>query len=253
MPVKKAERLGTGFTSREQERRHEDQIRQETGESALGSGYTEFKRKNDAEEATERKRIKLVEQRIRPKDMKYFILAPTFQGWKFDYIFTTREDRGTGYFWDGMDSLKKLKGIEIPIVQKESSASGDQMENESKSEEGPNQQSERKKKKKKKKGPKIIDDPNHPLNQVAAAIERRQQALARPTIALPVGWDSAKDPTSGKVYYFNRSSGQQQWEPPASAAVLDLPEGWKTAKDPNTGKDYFFNDKGETLWERPTK
>eukprot|EP00286_Rhodomonas_abbreviata_P005265 CAMPEP_0181330698 /NCGR_PEP_ID=MMETSP1101-20121128/24061_1 /TAXON_ID=46948 /ORGANISM="Rhodomonas abbreviata, Strain Caron Lab Isolate" /LENGTH=411 /DNA_ID=CAMNT_0023440017 /DNA_START=118 /DNA_END=1350 /DNA_ORIENTATION=- len=31
-----------------------------------------------------------------------------------------------------------------------------------------------------------------------------------------------------------------------------LPPGWKTAKDPNTGRDYFFNKKlGITQWERP--
>ncbi|KAG7338950.1 hypothetical protein IV203_017441 [Nitzschia inconspicua] len=108
-PLKKSDRLV--FTSWEEERRHEDQVRKVSGHQQVGSGYTAFKKKNDAEEAKERKRKAQIEKRIRPDDKEYFIPSPTFVGWKFDYIFTTRIDRGgTGYYWDGHDSIKSLKG-----------------------------------------------------------------------------------------------------------------------------------------------
>ena len=33
-------------------------------------------------------------------------------------------------------------------------------------------------------------------------------------ISLPQGWEEAKDPASGKAYYFNRSTGETRWDPP---------------------------------------
>jgi len=50
----------------------------------------------------------MVVERVRPDGTNYFIKADTFDGWKEDYVFTTKAGRGTGYFWDGMDSVKKL-------------------------------------------------------------------------------------------------------------------------------------------------
>jgi len=32
--------------------------------------------------------------------------------------------------------------------------------------------------------------------------------------ALPAGWETAADPSSGKTYYFNRATGETKWEPP---------------------------------------
>lgn len=107
-PLKKLDRLA--FTSWEDEQQHENQMRKEAGHVQAGAGYTTFKKKNAAEEAKERKRKVLIEKRIRPDDKDYFIPSPTFQGWKFDYIFTTRVDRGgTGYYWDGSDGVKSLQ------------------------------------------------------------------------------------------------------------------------------------------------
>lgn len=78
---------------------------------------------------------------------------------------------------------------------------------------------------------------------------------------LPAGWESAPDPASGKTYYFNRSTGQTSWDPPAAAPALPqapppalggLPPGWETAQDPSSGKTYYFNRAtGATQWDAP--
>merc|ERR1712203_1188321 len=37
---------------------------------------------------------------------------------------------------------------------------------------------------------------------------------AAPTASIPPGWEEAKDPASGKTYYFNRATNTTQWNPP---------------------------------------
>jgi hypothetical protein len=256
IPLKKADRLA-GITSLDDERTREQEIREEAGKSGESVGYTVFKRKNEAEEAAARKKRKQIENRIRPDEKEYFIKAESFEGFKFDYVFTTR-DRGTGYYWDGMDSLKKLNGTgDFPIEPNE----------EAEGEAAVQEKKPKKKKKKKKKhaasAPMIIDDPNNPLEQVANAIRRRNEALQAPHSALmglPAGWEKATDST-GKMYYFCRTTGERQWEvptapassTPAAAVVAPLPPGWSVAKDATTGKEYFYHTNGETRWERPTE
>merc|ERR1712205_209738 len=41
------------------------------------------------------------------------------------------------------------------------------------------------------------------------------------TSSLPAGWESAQDPSSGKMYYFNRSSGETKWDPPGGAPAAN--------------------------------
>lgn len=230
--------------------------------NAESQGYTVFKRKNEAEEAAARKKRKQIENRIRPDDKKYFIPAETFEGSKFDYVFTTR-DRGTGYYWDGMDSVKKLNGTGDFPEDTEAKESEDNAV-------GKEEKPKKKKKKKRQKAPVIVDDPNNPMEQVAEAIRRRNEALNAPPGALldlPSGWEVAADPSSKKTYYYCRATGERQWEKPtapptctgsATAAgvnttdtVVPLPEGWSVAKDASTGKEYFYHTNGETKWERP--
>jgi hypothetical protein len=261
-PLKKADRLGTGFSSWEEERLHEEQVRKAAGHVSAGTGYTNFKKKNSAEEAAERKRIKKIEARIRPDNKEYFIPAPTFQGWKFDYIFTTRPDRGTGYYWDGMDSVKKLRG-----ALQEGENDGDTQKGEEDEKASGEEEHDKPKKKKRKKsaGPVIVNDPNNPLEQVAALIEQRRRQMMAPTAVvdptLLPGWEMANDTTSGKPYYFNRSTGERSWDKPqavpgaTSTSELkdsELPEGWKEATDGASGKTYYYHTNGETRWDRPT-
>jgi len=259
IPLKRADRLA-GITSLEEERTREQEIRKEAGKAGESEGYTVFKRKNEAEEAAARKKRKQIENRVRPDEKKYFISAPTFEGWKFDYVFTTR-DRGTGYYWDGTDSVKKMNGTgDFPeeSEQIKEVKAGDIA-----------QEKPKKKKKRKKKhaatAPVIVDDPNNPMEQVADAIRRRNEALSAPPSALlglPSGWETATD--SGKTYYFCRATGERQWQRPTAPAAASssqsacqataappLPPGWSVAKDESTGKEYFYHNNGETRWERP--
>lgn len=84
---------------------------------------------------------------------------------------------------------------------------------------------------------------------------------------LPAGWEQATDPSSGKVYYCNRVTGESSWTVPTggvdvaasapaaapAAASPALPAGWEQAADPASGKQYYFNRAtGQTSWEPPT-
>ena len=258
-PLKKLDRLGAGFTSWEDERSHEVQVRKKAGHAETGAGYTTFKKKNSAEEAAERKRIKTIEAKIRPEEKDYFIRAPTFQGWKFDYIFTTRPDRGTGYFWDGSDSIKKLRG-DLPEEQS-SSSPNDQKKREGSENarlDDDNDLKPKKKKKKKSDGPVIISDPNNPMEQVGAILQRRNQMFGV-VGDLPAGWEATRDHGTGETYYFNRGTGERSWTKPdapvSQGTIADtdkpFPEGWNAAVDTTSGKTYYFHTNGQTQWDRP--
>merc|ERR1719498_182081 len=78
--------------------------------------------------------------------------------------------------------------------------------------------------------------------------------------ALPPGWEQVSDPSTGKPYYCNRTTGESSWTVPAGApapapapaAPAGLPAGWESTTDPATGKTYYFNRAtGETKWEMP--
>ena len=252
-PLKKADKLGSGLTSWQDERKREEEARKESGSAALGEGYTSFKAKNGQEEALARKEKKRIEKRIRPNNIEYFLPAKTFGGWKWDYVFTTKEDRGTGYYWDGMDSLKRLNGL-LPATagpNNTTTKADDEEEAEADNKRcatGTIEDKARTKKKRKKAGPVIVDDPNNPHEQVQAALRARNERLGLTQDDLPVGWEVASDPTTNRVYYFHRESGTRQWEKPKAET---LPEGWSVAKD-HSGKPYYFHrESGVRQWEKP--
>lgn len=283
IPLKKLDRIGLGTTSIRDEQANEAKIRKEAGDRELGAGYTVFKRKSDHEEIAEKKRKKLILERVRPDDMSYFIEAENFEGYKFDYVFTSRDTRGIGYYWDGMDSLKKEMGLPPTISTSESAA------NDNNDADATNKSKSKKKKKKRKiheSEPIFEVDEFNPMEQVAQAILRRKQASEGPpssllgvgaattasdaaalgadkralNLATPLetlepklvaaGWESAKDASSGKVYYFKRSTNETSWKKPALPATL--PNGWKETKDQSTGKTYYYHTSGKTSWSIPT-
>ena len=42
--------------------------------------------------------------------------------------------------------------------------------------------------------------------------------------------------------------------PLATPTVAELPDGWKAAKDPASGREYYYHAATQqTTWERPTK
>jgi len=313
LPIKRADRLGTGMQSRDDEKRHENQIRRQAGQAPVGSGYTAFKRKIDQEAVASAKRAKLVADRVRPDDKRYYIASETFEGWKEDYVFTTR-DRGTGYYWDGMDSLKKQLGLSsgdpsssvvAEMKEKAEDVSGDGADASPEDDIAATKKKRKKKKKSKSKDADgtahVEEDSNNPMDQIAAAIQRRNQAMMHPPgsagraaaaagvadagaaaadaigltgSGLPLqvnalaakGWEKAKDPSSGKEYYFNRSSGERSWDNPLLEKKLTpagevakpsekdevLPAGWAATQDASIGKTYYYHAaSGKTQWTKP--
>ena len=303
-PLKAIDRA-TGFTSWKEEREYSNQIRQNDDHTnkntAASSVYTNFTQKANHQNEMSSKERKRIERRIIGDHQEYFIPSSTFVGWKFDYIFTTRmESHGTGYYFDGMDSLKLLKGQisnnDIPASAKDLSiispsettsaikhkrshpAANGNIDTETTTTTSATTTNEEPTKKKKKKAkniaPIIVNNPNHPLEQIAAILAQRQ-TTSQSSSELPMGWEFAKDSISGKNYYFNRTTGELTWEVPPSSSTRsnnvnncigttamscnnnDTTMGrqccWNVTKDPSTGKEYYYNiETGETSWEKPT-
>mmetsp|Transcript_39861 Transcript_39861/g.83786 ORF Transcript_39861/g.83786 Transcript_39861/m.83786 type:complete len:343 (-) Transcript_39861:134-1162(-) len=291
IPLKKLDRA-LGTKSIRDEQVNEAKIRRDAGDREVGAGYTVFKRKSDHEEIAAEKKRKLVLDRVRPDDMPYFLPAETFDGYTFDYVFTTRDNRGTGYYWDGTDSLKKELGqapthSEVTPIEDEDGATETAKKTKTK-----------KKKKKKSRDIEHIpeSDQFNPMEQIAQAIQRRNQlamdapptrsqngaTIARADAAalgadssvlnttssseaketlepelVAAGWETTKDPNSGKLYYFRRSTNERSWSKPNLPKKFNdeidaqLPNGWKSTKDPNSGKFYYYHTSGKTSWEKP--
>ena len=281
MPMKRSDKLGAGFKTMKEEREHEERVRNSHGHAELGSGYTVFKKKghesgNETSKETGGKR-KLYEQysdpmkcgklasefRERPDDMIYFIASETFAGWKKDYVFSTRH-RGTGYYWDGMDSVKERHGLTIYGDGKGQAVEDEIISDTVKT---------KKKKKKKKESLEQIPDSIDPFQQVADAIARRNAAYAEKMGLKPqdsdkddlkalvaAGWSVAHDSASGKRYYFHNDTRRTVWENPIATKTKDLNDmdnqlaaaGWSCAVDSASGKKYYYhNQTRETRWENP--
>mmetsp|Transcript_21200 Transcript_21200/g.45305 ORF Transcript_21200/g.45305 Transcript_21200/m.45305 type:complete len:341 (-) Transcript_21200:117-1139(-) len=289
LPLKKIDRA-LGTKSIRDEQANEAKIRRDAGDREAGAGYTVFKRKSDHEEIAAEKKRKLVLDRVRPDDTPYYLPAETFEGYKFDYVFTTKETRGTGYYWDGTDSLKRELG-QAPTY----SANVDEADAAAK--EAPTKTKKKKKKKKIREVSAVPEnDEFNPMEQIAQAILRRNKLaidappsrslgfteakadavalgadssvlnMASPSVTetlepelAAAGWESAKDPNSGKVYYFRRSTNERSWSKPPHIPMKTpeendkqlLSDGWKSTKDPNSGKVYYYHTSGKTSWENP--
>ena len=262
-PLKKAVKLGSGFSTWDEERAHESRIRKESGHAKTNAGYSEInntKEKND-KEISNRKRRSRLDARIRPNDQEYFIPSKTFKGWKFDYVFTTRNSPGTtGYFWDGMDSMKQANGeLEYATKTNPASTSAKVMDDNASS-----NPPSKKKRKTKKRGPVFVHDPNNPVEQMQTILQRRNQNLTGiiDDHNLKIGWETAKDPSTGTMYYFHRLSGNRSWQKPSASkkSVADgknetnfdeLQTGWKSTVDKLSGKKYYYHTTGETTWTKP--
>ncbi len=76
------------------------------------------------------------------------------------------------------------------------------------------------------------------------------------------GWEEVADPSSGRVYYYNASTGETSWDRPAggvAASSTTSPQQettgsgeWLEVTDPTSGRVYYYNPTtNETSWEKP--
>ena len=257
-----------------------------SGPFEVGEGYTEFKRRGrDPEEAAlKKKRIK-IESRIRPDNVQYYIPSTNFIGWKKDYVFTTRENYGTGYYWDGTDSARESFCVSNPGSNEPSASSCAQPSI-------PNnywdkishiadrgavcdsKNNNRNKEAKRSITTEVeVAASYNPLEQVSNAISRAAKAVMDiPATTMPsgdkatqdeltdcslaaAGWVRALDPLSGKTYFYHRTTKETSWEVPLSSSrntERNFPAGWSAATDQKSGLEYYFHESGETTWVRPS-
>ena len=289
VPLKRGDKLGTGFQNIEEERSHEENIRKLNGHATIGAGYQHFKKnkedndQHDKDVVIKRKSLShqtvdedpmqngklAIDFRERPDGATYFIPSETFTGWKKDYIFSTRH-RGAGYYWDGMDTVKDIHGLSLPVDNENNSKDNHQPQ--------PKEKRKEESKKKKKEKSKVIDKPD-PFQQVADAIARRNASLNNkfnsPEIDLSesidlkalvaAGWSVAHDSTTGRRYFFHNDTRQTVWENPLSKKKNEVigstasenaklaAAGWSTAVT-KEGKIYYYSRQtNETRWDNPLK
>lgn len=248
-PLKKSDRAA-GFASWREERDHADKIRAADGSAEAGVNTNFKKTQADGVTAKERKRI---ERRLIGEEQEYFIPSAKFAGWKFDYVFTTKLSHGTGYYFDGMDSLKKLRGeLTSNTTSKDGGNDGAEVSvrmeaSERNTNDSIDAQPPRQKKRKAAVAAAavtIVDDPTHPREQVAAALAKHDAASQ--ALRLPPGWECAVadgSTAATQSYYYNRTTGERTWEKPSV---------WSVATDPAAGKPYYYNVvTGVTVWEKP--
>ena len=100
-----------------------------------------------------------------------------------------------------------------------------------------------------------------------ALVVEQAAAAAGEELPLREGWERHVSRSSGSVYYFNPSTGENTYEqptpPPAAAETVPdetagvaeppLPAGWTCQTSQSTGSVYYFNEStGENTYERPT-
>lgn len=256
-PLSKSQRAA-GFASWKDEQEHETRLRQQRNEAPLHQGYTTFQETQQPSSALTKKQIKCISNKIRPDDKEYFIPAATFQGSKFDYVFTTRPERGTGYYWDGSDSLKQLHK-RLSSKDGAEREEGTEMAKNKRQEVGDTTKGQENKpvrtKKPRIQAPTTVEISNHPLEQINAMLQSRQKEL----LTLPPGWEQAIDVATKQPYYFNRATGERSWEKPKCVNTLNPTHSsntagesdWLSAMDAVTGKTYYYNAAGETRWDDP--
>jgi hypothetical protein len=210
----------------------------------------------------------MIESRIRPDDVQYFIPSSTFKGWKKDYVFTTRENYGTGYYWDGMDSARESLGLPVHWLH-------EPPEGDDRNEVRDTTHLKKKKRKIDVATSELIEN-NNPLEQVSNAIARVRSLNTVSLVTVEElgkntrpnngscdglggsapGWVAAQDLSTGRTYFYHTETRETRWDCPISRSEISgeegLPPGWSVAKDKD-GKEYYYHSNGQTSWDRPTQ
>jgi hypothetical protein len=275
-PLKRQDRA-MGYTSWQDEKTKAGDARQD--DKASSAGYTHFKKKQDgaADGGLSKKQRQAILNRVRPDKEAYYIKSDTFAGSKFNYVFSTKEGYGTGYFWDGTDRLRALDDDTNTNTVSNTLSNTLSNENAKGTADPPDtlvafaasDEPLKKKRKKKSKAvaPTMVHDPSHPLEQVAAALaQRRQQQQQQSSVTdptLPEGWQATQDPTTRQTYYYQAATGERTWTKPTGVELTDesstttvtvkkLPEGWTATVDAASGQTYYYHAASQkTQWDKP--
>lgn len=77
-------------------------------------------------------------------------------------------------------------------------------------------------------------------------------AVDIPDFNVPEGWTAARDPVTGRVFYYNRDLKKSQWEHPLGPQRAVTESDWEALVDPESNVPYFYNQlEGKTQWDRP--
>ena len=107
--------------------------------------------------------------------------------------------------------------------------------------------------------PDVVMPPPTPMPMPALApAPTEAERIAEARIGLPAGWEPRISKTIDKVYYYNQTNGNKQYEVPTEdprivEASIGLPAGWVPLISRSTGRIYFYNqNNGVKQVERPT-
>eukprot|EP00320_Phaeocystis_rex_P014265 CAMPEP_0119072416 /NCGR_PEP_ID=MMETSP1178-20130426/58354_1 /TAXON_ID=33656 /ORGANISM="unid sp, Strain CCMP2000" /LENGTH=203 /DNA_ID=CAMNT_0007054415 /DNA_START=58 /DNA_END=669 /DNA_ORIENTATION=- len=90
---------------------------------------------------------------------------------------------------------------------------------------------------------------------MSGSVQRSRKLVAQYAQDLPTGWNAGIDPASGSMYYFNKQTGQSQWEPPQWEPPQTSPAYAQQSYERVAGQldldQYrtFVNDRGERVTE----
>jgi hypothetical protein len=90
------------------------------------------------------------------------------------------------------------------------------------------------------------------------ALPTEDPSIVAARIGLPAGWEPLISRSTGRIYYYNKNTGNKQYEVPTddpriAEASIGLPAGWVPLISRSTGRIYFYNQTtGKKQFERPT-
>ena len=105
--------------------------------------------------------------------------------------------------------------------------------------------------------PDVVMPPPAPM-LVPPSPPTEDPSIVAARIGLPAGWEPLISRSTGRIYFYNKNTGNKQYEVPTDdprivEASIGLPAGWVPLISKSTGRIYFYNqNNGVKQVERPT-